>query len=95
MRKLIFIVFLFISTSVFAQEKCGELLEGLGLCKNTELIIPDILNNEPEPNKRIFANCIIARVKANMNTAAVGDIRRACREKAKDPSIIDWIRYGW
>ena len=95
MKKLVFILFLFFSTSVFAQEKCGELLEGLGLCKNTELIIPDILKKEPEPNKRIFANCIIARVKPNMTNAAVGDIRRACKEKAKDPSIIDWIRYGW
>lgn len=81
--------------SVLAQEKCGELLEGLGLCKNTELIIPDILKKEPEPNKRLFANCLIARVKPNMTVNAVNNIRYACREKAKDPSIWDWIRYGW
>ena len=95
MRKLLFIIVLFFSTSVFGEEKCNLIEKIFSNKCDTELVIPDILKKEPEPNKRIFANCKISNVKENMTKNAVFGIVNACREKAKDPSIWDWIRYGW
>jgi hypothetical protein len=93
MRRLIFIIVLFFSTSVFAEIKCGKLLEDLGLCEDTK---KNIFGDKViEPNQRIFSNCKIANIKENMTKNAVFGIVNACREKAKDPSIWDRIRYGW
>lgn len=95
MRNLLFIIVLFFSTSVMAQEKCNLVEEIFSDKCDTELVIPDILKNEPKANKRIFANCRIANVKENMTVNAVNSIDNACKDKAIDPSIWDWIRYGW
>ena len=95
MRKLIFILVLFFSTSVFGEEKCNLIEEIFtDKCKEEKLFGLPVVE-EPKPNQRIFANCKIANVKENMTKNAVFGIVNACREKAKDPSIIDWIRYGW
>ncbi len=95
MRKLLFIIVLFFSTSVLAHEKCSLVQEIFSDKWDTDLVIPDILKEEPKANKRIYANCRIANVKANMTVNAVNSIHNACKDKAKDPSIWDWIRYGW